>query len=165
MANIQVSDSRMYALVSLFDLHTRLFLRALENIKDGDAHKRLDTKANHIAWLAGSLVQQRHEMANGMGIDKKQAAHELFKDYKGIQDEVKYPSLDSYKKDWEAISPQLRIALCNADDNKLKQEIDMGDQKISFYDLSSFLIYREASMIGQIALWRRLLGYEAMKYD
>ena len=32
------------------------------------------------------------------------------------------------------------------------------------YDLVTFIIYREANCIGQIALWRRLLGYEAMKY-
>jgi len=42
---------------------------------------------------------------------------------------------------------------------------DMGFMKMSYYDMISFTIYREASIIGQIALWRRLLDYPALKYD
>jgi hypothetical protein len=36
--------------------------------------------------------------------------------------------------------------------------------KMAHFDLITFIIYREANIIGQIALWRRLLGKEAMKY-
>jgi hypothetical protein len=35
---------------------------------------------------------------------------------------------------------------------------------MSFYELVSFMIYREANCIGQVALWRRLLGYAALNY-
>jgi hypothetical protein len=42
---------------------------------------------------------------------------------------------------------------------------DMGGMKMTYYELISFTIYREASIIGQLALWRRLLGYPALKYD
>lgn len=66
---------------------------------------RLNTKANHIAWLTGSLVQQRHEIATSLGADRKQAAHELFDNNKGIQDNITYPSLAEFKKDWESITP------------------------------------------------------------
>jgi len=41
----------------------------------------------------------------------------------------------------------------------------MPGETMNFYDLISFLTYREANCIGQIALWRRILGYEAMKYQ
>lgn len=125
---------------------------------------RLNTKANHVAWLAGSLVEQRYEMAKNFGYEKKQAADELFKNNKGIQDDVKYPSLESYKKDWDAVSPVLRDYLSNVTAEKLDATLDMGGMKMTLYELLSFVIYREANCIGQIALWRRLLGYEAMKY-
>jgi hypothetical protein len=40
----------------------------------------------------------------------------------------------------------------------------MPGDSMRFYELVSFMTYREANCIGQIALWRRLLGYDAMKY-
>lgn len=165
MEPITVNDSRMYSLIVLYDMHTRFFKSALDGISDQDAHKRLNTKANHVAWLTGSLVQERHELANAFGIDVKQSAHDFFKDNKGIQDEVTYPSLSVFLKDWESISPVLRDALINTTAEKLDANFEMmPGMTMTYFDLISFIIYREANCIGQIALWRRLLGYEPMKY-
>ncbi len=157
-------SNRMYSLIVLYDMHTTYFANVTEGISDKDAHNRLNTKANHVAWLTGSLVQQRFEIAKDLGVDHKQAAHELFKDNKGIQDNITYPSLAEFKKDWETISPQLRDVLSNVTDEKLDSQYPMPEMKMTFFDMISFITYREANIIGQIALWRRLLGYEAMKY-
>jgi len=43
-------------------MHTKFFLSALEGISDKDVSNRMETKANHIGWLTGSLVQQRFEL-------------------------------------------------------------------------------------------------------
>src|ERR1041385_7652750 len=99
--------------ISLFDFHTKLFHNALANIPDKDANNRLGTKANHIAWIAGSLVQARYLLANILGINKTQTSNELFENYKGIQDNVTYPPLDEFRTDWENISPVLKDALVN----------------------------------------------------
>lgn len=155
----------MQSLIVLYDMHTTFFKNVLEGISEKDTHNRLNTKANHIAWLAGSLVEQRYGIAKDIGIDMQQTAHDLFKDNKGIQDNVTYPSLAQYKKDWDTISPVARKAFEEVTDEKLDGEIEMGGMKMTLYDLITFTIYREANCIGQIALWRRLLGYEAMKYD
>ncbi len=161
----KTTSSRMHSLVILYDMHTTFFSSVIEGISDKDTHNRLNTKANHIAWLTGSLVEQRYEIANMLGIDRKQDAHELFKDNKGIQDGVTYPSLAEYKKDWESITPLLREALANVSDEKLDESFEMmPGMKMTYYELINFITYREANCIGQIALWRRLLGYEAMKY-
>ena len=158
-------SNRMFSLIVLHDMHTKLFNNALEGISDLDAHNRLNTKANHIAWLAGSIIHERFEIANSLGVDKKAATGELFKDHKGIQDNITYPSLAEYKKDWELISPLLREAYLKVTDEKLDEKFEMmPGMSMSYYDLISFTIYREANIIGQIALWRRLLGYEAIKY-
>ena len=157
----------MHSLVILYDMHTTFFKNAIEGISDTAAHNRLNTKANHVAWLTGSLVQQRFEMAKWLGVERKQAADELFKDNKGIQDDVTYPPLSSFAKDWETISPLLKDAFEKITDEKLDSPFEMPgmeDMKMSYFDMISFVIYREANCIGQIALWRRLLGYEAMKY-
>ena len=158
-------SNRMISLVVLYDLHTTLFYKAIVNISDEDAHSRLQTKANHIAWITGSLVHKRFEMAKQMGIEAPQSPGDLFQNYRGIQEGVTYPSLEAYKKDWAAISPALRAGLVNLTDERLNEPFEMPGMKMKVYDLIAFTIYREASCIGQIALWRRLLGYDALKYD
>ena len=158
-------STKMQSLIDLYDMHTTFFSKVIDGISDKDSQNRLNTKANHVAWLTGSLVQQRFELAKDLGVEEKQAADEFFKDNKGIQDGVSYPPLADFKKDWVMISPILKTALMKVSDEKLDSKIDMGGQTMSRYELISFIIYREANCIGQIALWRRLLGYEAMKYD
>ncbi len=158
-------SSRIESLLVLYDMHTNFFTKAIDGITDKDAQSRLNTKANHIAWLVGSLTEQRYEIVKDTGIDKQQTAHELFREGKGIQDNVTYPLLTDFKKDWETISPVTRKALAEVTDEKLDSQIEMGGMKMPFFDMVAFSIYREANCIGQIALWRRLLGYEAMKYE
>jgi hypothetical protein len=95
----------METFVEIYDYHTKMFINALDDISDKDAQNRLGTKANHIAWIAGSLVYQRQFLANAVGIDVKQTSENLFENNRGIQDNVTYPSLEEYKDDWEKISP------------------------------------------------------------
>ena len=160
-----VSD-RMYSIIVLYDMYTTFFSRAIDGISSNDAHNRLNTKANHIAWITGSLVEGRDEIASILGSKQQQAAHELFKDHKGIQDDVTYPSFQSFEQDWNKISPVLKEILLNITDEKLDSPFEMmPGQTFSIYELITFTVYREASCIGQIALWRRLLDYPAMKYD
>lgn len=164
METITVTDSRIYSIIVLYDMHTTFFNNALDGISDTDAHSRLNTKANHVAWLTGSLVQQRFELANKLEIDEHQDAADLFKNNKGIQEGFTYPSLTDFKKDWERISPVLKEALENVSAEKLDEKFEMmPGMTMSNFDLISFITYREANCIGQIALWRRLLGYDAMK--
>ncbi|WPU94333.1 DinB family protein [Mucilaginibacter sabulilitoris] len=161
----KTASRRTEGLLTLFDMQTTFFARAIEGISAEDTYNRLNTKANHIAWLTGSLVQQRYNMTTETRPELKQTGDELFKDNKGIQDDAKYPTSAEYLKDWEKISPVAREVLLNMDDEKLDSEIDMGFMKMTYYELLSFTIYREASIIGQLALWRRLLNYPALRYD
>ena len=154
-------------LISIYDWHTKLFKNVIDSITDTDAQNRLHTKANHIAWIAGSIVNGRYEMAKFFGIDLQQTSHELFKDNIGIQENVSYPSLDEYRKDWEKINQVLKEALENAKDDKLNSPdpFNMPGGPYTFFDTLVACIDRESYCIGQIGLWRRLLGYEAMKYE
>lgn len=155
----------MGGFLDLFDMQTTFFARAIEGISEEDSHNRLNTQANHMAWLAGAAVQQRYHMTAETNPGLKQTGDELFRDFQGIREDAKYPSMEEYLKDWEKVSPIAREALTSIDDAKLDSEIDMGTMKMTYYELISFTIYREANIIGQLALWRRLLGYPALKYD
>jgi len=164
-SDIQVKDIRIYGFIVLYDMHTEYFRRAIEGITDGAAQSRLDTKANHISWLAGSLVQQRYEFSGYFGNVMQQTSYELFSENKGIKDHFEYPPLLDFLNDWEKITPVLRDRLINLEPSKLDEVVEMGEFKLSYFEWLSFNIYREANVIGQIALWRRLLGYPALKYD
>jgi hypothetical protein len=161
----KTASTRTQGLLALYDLQTPFLERAIEGISKEDFQNRLNTKANHMAWLTGALVQQRFSMVSETHPELKQTGDELFKDNKGIQDDATYPSAAEYLKDWKMISPLGREVLVDITDEKLDSIIDMGFMKMSYYDLITFSLYREASMIGMIALWRRLLNYPAMKYD
>jgi len=166
MEQITAKKTALQVLINLYDYHTRLFNNVIVGISDEDANKRLNTKANHIAWITGSLVTVRYDLARMLGINQQQATGELFKDNRGIQDNATYPRLAEFKQDWEKISPPLRDALVNLSEDQLNgpDPFEMpGDMKL--FDSIMFLTDRESYCIGQVGLWRRLLGYEAMKYD
>ena len=154
-------------LLVLYDLHSKLFTNVIVDISDKDAHCRLQTKANHIAWLAGSLVHDTYELANAAGITTRQTSHGLFKEHTGIQEGITYPSLTEYKNDWDRITPILRAALLQLSEEQLDSAdpYSMPGHDLTFFDAITFIMDRESYCIGQIGLWRRLLGYEAMKYQ
>src|SRR5688500_4126678 len=101
----KTASTRTLGLVTLFDYQTRFFTKALEGISEDDMHNRLHTQANHPAWLAGSLVNQRLMMTSETGSGLRQKGEELFQNNKGIQDGVRYPTTAQYMADWERITP------------------------------------------------------------
>jgi len=158
------TSSRMYGFIVLYEMQTDFLLRALDGIDQKDAQKRLDTKANHIAWITGSVVHGRYFLAKSFGIDLPSITDELFADNKGIVDDATYPLLEDFIKDWAAVSPKLQEALTQATDEKLEEKLSMPGMEITLFEMISFNSYREANCIGQIALWRRLLNYPGMNY-
>ena len=162
-----LEKTAIHTLVNMYDWHTKLFKNALDGISEEDAQNRLNTKANHIAWIAGSLVYTRYTLANFFDLKVEPQSLELFKDFKGIQDNTTYPALAEFKRDWEQISPLLREALVNASQEKLNgpDPFDMPGENLTFLDSIIGCTDRESYCIGQIGLWRRLLNYDAMKYE
>lgn len=165
MKTINVKDSRIYGLVALYDMHTDFYPKVLDGISDQAANNRLNTKANHMAWLAGSMLQERFELASWFGTKMQQKHHELFRDHQGIKDGTPYPPLEDFVEDWKRISLVLRDILENLSTEKIDSIFEMEGMKMTHFELLSFDVYREANIIGQLVLWRRLLGYPAMKYD
>lgn len=156
------------AFLSLYDYHTKMFYNVLDGISDADAQQRLNTKANHMAWIAGSLVQERYALAALTSDSQlRQTSDDLFKEHQGIKDGVTYPSLDEYRKDWEQISPALRDIIAGYTEEQLEgpDPYEMPGGNYSLFDAITFCLDRESYCIGQLGLWRRLLNYEPMKYE
>lgn len=157
----------MEAFLALYDFHSRLFNNVIDGISEEDAQNRLNTKANHMAWLAGSLVYERFAIANAIGIDARQTSEDLFLNHKGIQDGIPYPPLDELRKDWSTITPLLKATLANLSEEALAgpDPFEMPGGDYTFFDSFTFCLDRESYCIGQLGLWRRLLGYPAMRYN
>ncbi|RZJ77771.1 MAG: hypothetical protein EOO47_15840 [Flavobacterium sp.] len=58
----------------------------------------------------------------------------------------------------------LRDLLLKVGEEELDKILEFPGMSFSVFEMVSFNTYREANTIGQIALWRRLLGYNPMKY-
>lgn len=162
-----LEKTAMHALVNMYDWHTKLFKNSMDSITEEDAQNRLNTKANHIAWIIGSLTYGRYALSKFFNLDIKPQHLELFEDFQGIQDNVNYPPLSAFKTDWDNISPALRDALVNASPEQLNgpDPFEMPGENLTFLDTITACMDRESYCIGQVGLWRRLLGYEAMKYE
>ena len=52
----KTASNRTIALLTLFDYQTGFFAKALDGITEEDMYNRLNTQANHPAWLAGSAA-------------------------------------------------------------------------------------------------------------
>ncbi|HVI45754.1 MAG TPA: hypothetical protein VM802_12840 [Chitinophaga sp.] len=167
METLTSKKPALEAFLSLYDYHSKLFVNSLAGVSEKDAANRLGTKANHIGWIAGSLLYQRFSLASFVGIKDEPEGAELFKDWKGIQDDATYPSPQVYVRDWQRISPILRDAFAGLSEEELNgpDPLKMPGGNYTLFDTIMFCIDRESYCIGQIGLLRRQVGLDAMKYD
>lgn len=163
---IMANQQLITPLLQQYDLHTSLFPNVIVDITDKEAHNRLGTKANHVAWLTCNLVQLRLRLAQVAGLALEPAFNTFLDQFKGIQDDVTYAPLKEYQQHWEKISPVLRERLAGLTAEQLAAKVEvpgMGTQE-PLIDITGFFMYMESYGVGQIALWRRLLGHAAMRY-
>src|SRR5262245_3413028 len=119
METATTKSDLMDLILDYFDSHTRLYHKVLEGISDKDSQDRLGTKANHVAWIAGSLVFWRYVMSNVLGVPSQSRTGTLFENMQGVQDHANYPSLAEFKADWDIIAPILKNALMNLTEDQL----------------------------------------------
>jgi hypothetical protein len=166
MHTIAPAIRRHSPLLWQYRLHTHLFDNVIEGISAEDALRRITPETNHVAWLAGSLVSFRYEMANALGIPQKEAFIELYGNNRPIDDNLQYPSLLSLQDDWHYISPLLLDTVSAIPPPELANRPspfeEMKDNSLA--EVLTFIIDRESYVIGQIGILRKILGYAAMKY-
>lgn len=153
-------------LLDQVNLHTRLFNNVLLDISEKDAANRISNEVNHLLWLSGSMVSVRYLMSNLLGKFLMEPFPELFSNNKAIQDNVDYPSLNEQIKEWEIISKRLKEYLVDSSKEGLLQEsiIKFPMSGNTVFHALTFLVHREAYVLGQMGLLRKAYGYEAMKY-
>lgn len=86
-----------------------------------------------------------------------------------MNEKFDYPSLEKLKENFHTISSLTYQKLLEATDDKLTEKFPLG-MNVPFFEenVLNFIgmcIGREDYLCGQIGLMRKILGYEAMKYD
>ncbi|ATP56284.1 hypothetical protein CPT03_07265 [Pedobacter ginsengisoli] len=152
-----------------YRMHSQMFNNLLDGIKESDALTRIENKTNHFTWMVGNLVNCRYWMAGIVGIEEKDPNESLFKDGKALDENAEYPSLDVLKKEWHKISPILFKKLLSIEETELEQPYELG-MNISYVqenklNMLGMCIDRESYLFGQLGLMRKILGYNAVKYD
>ena len=154
------------ALVTQFDLHTRLFNNVLDGLSDLEANSRTDKKSNNIKWLAGHLTSTRFSLKDAVGFEMKDPYATLFGHGQSLQDNIDYPSIDRIRELWNEISDRVSAGLSRLPEEVLNgpapRRVPIGDD--TFEGMLAFLMHHEAYHIGQMALIRKQLGRSAMKY-
>ena len=155
------------SIVDQLNLQTRLFKNVISGIDDEAAHKKLEGSPNHAVWITGHLVSSRYDLANMIGITDKEPFPELFGNRTGIQQDVKYPSMNVLTKGWDEIGKKLTKRLSEMTDEELDKPLPFAipSANNTILGLAAFISHHEAYSIGQLSIIRRFLGLNAMSYE
>ncbi|TDX87271.1 DinB family protein [Epilithonimonas xixisoli] len=165
----QPNSKKLDIIIPAFRAHSQTFMMVLDGISEEDAKKRIDGKTNHIIWMVGNFLDMRYALGNVLGLDAKNPHSDLFFQGKALDESFSYPSLEELKANFHQISPLVYQKLLDATDEDLDQDFPMG-MGVDFFkentlNFVGMCISREDYISGQIALMRKILGYNAMKYD
>ena len=144
-------------------------LLALDGISEEDALKRIEGKTNHIIWMVGNFLDMRFALGKVLGLEIENPHNDLFFQGKALDEAFDYPKLNELKESFHHISPLVYQKLLEISDEELDKAFPMG-MNIEFFpentlNFVGMCIGREDYLCGQIGLMRKILGYEAMKYD
>ncbi|MBO9620601.1 MAG: DinB family protein [Niabella sp.] len=166
---MEAKSKLVQIVIPAFRMHTQNFNNAIDGIAEADALKRIEGRTNHIAWMAGNLVNCRYWLANILGITDTDPNEQLFKEAKALEAMAVYPTLDALKQQWHIISPKLFARLLKATDEELLADFSfpmmpsfVQQNKLNMVGMG---IDRESYLFGQIGLMRRILDYPGMKYE
>lgn len=159
-------DPRLGPLSAIVALNTRLFHNCLAGVDDALAGRRVTPGCNSLAFLAAHLTDSRHYAC-------KVAGRELANPLSGVlergktQDEVEpLPPLADIARAWDAVSAHLAAVLEGLDADALagKGPRFPGTDGTLLSGLA-FLAQHDSYHVGQMAILRRQLGLDAMKYQ
>jgi len=162
-------SQKLDIIIPAFRGHSQSFLMVLEGISEEDSLKRIEGRTNHIIWMVGNFLDMRYAMGNVLGLTEEFKYKDFFFQGKALDESLAYPSLQDLITDFHRISPLVYQKLLQATDEELNKAFPMG-MNIDFFpeDVLNFVgmcIGREDYLCGQMGLIRRILGYDAMKYD
>lgn len=163
---METATTSLQPLIEAFKLQTRLYRNVTKDISDEHAAAGIGNSTNNIAWITGHLFSTRFMLGTVLGITDREPFPELFERGKGIQEGVKYPTMNELTDGWEEFSEKIIEHLSNMKEDELQAEapVQTPIAENTLRGFITFICHHEAYHIGQISLARRYFGYEAMSY-
>ena len=163
------ASEKLSILVPAYRMHSQSFLNALKDITNDHWLDRNGGRTNHMAWMFGNFVNCRYWLAGLLGSAETDPHEDLFKDAKALNESYSYPGLDELRKSFQHISPIAYQLMLDVSENKLKEPYHMG-MDVPFVEenvqnMIGMCIDREAYLLGQIGLMRKLVGLKAISYE
>lgn len=163
-----IKSNFLRIVIPTFRMHTQLFNNVLEGINETDAKYRVKGNTNHIVWMADNMVNARFWLAKVLNLAEEDPHESLFKDAKALNENYLYPTLDALLVQWHKISPSLLEKLRQMSDEELLLPCLLGMETLfideNYLNAIGMCIDREAYLMGQLGLMRKILGYDAMQY-
>ena len=159
--------SAKHQLLNQYDLHNTLFNNVLVDISEEEAAIRLVPAINNVKWLAGHLVWGQGGLARmgNVPMEIEWIDHYNTQIPHPPGPEVRTPSLEEIKTEWNHFSPLIRQGLENLPDEALNSSIEFPMPAFRTVEgLWTFINHHQAYTIGQIGILRRALDKDAMKY-
>jgi uncharacterized damage-inducible protein DinB len=153
-------------IASALRLHTRLFHNFLEGVDDEAARRRPSGRTNSMAFIALHLVDARHLGARTMGAEARNPFASLLQDAREIDNVVAIPPLTEIRDAWDQVSAALEARLHVLTPEELAapppQPFPADDPTLA--GALAFLVTHDAYHVGQMALPRKFLGFDPMRY-
>jgi len=154
------------SIVEILDLNTRLFRNCLDGADEQAIRARITGSTNSLHFLGCHLVETRFYMSAMAGFAETSPFPELAEVRTIDEMPDPGPSLGDILEAWNYISPLLEARLrgVNEDDLLRESPASFPTRSATVFGAMSFLAQHESYHIGQMALLRKALGFDAMSY-
>lgn len=154
------------SIVEILTLNTRLFRNCLTGTDDRTIRQRITGNTNSLHFLGCHLVEERFFISTLAGVEAPSPFPELASVRTIDQMPEPGPSLHEIVESWDYISSVLPERLVAVEEEKLmsKSQVSFPTSSSSLLGGLTFLMQHESYHIGQMALIRKALGFDAMSY-
>jgi len=159
-------EPQIAAIHRLLRLNSRLFVNCLEGVDDDMARRRVDDRANNVAFIASHVVDARYFLADYLGVKAANPFKELLAGLKSIADFTEFPVIREILVAWHDVSGLLeeRFPRLTAAELAAASPQSFPIDDASVLGGVAFLIQHESYHLGQLGLLRKCLGLEPMSY-
>lgn len=150
----------------ILHLNSKLFYNCLEGITDDQAAVRISDHNNPLNWIAAHTVWARYNICALLGAKIENPYAGLFENFKPIEADVSYGTMEEIKSNWKTSTELLDEALVNSTEEHLLSESPrkFPVQDPTYVGVIAFLCQHESFQIGQMAFLKKYLTKDAMKY-
>ena len=157
-------NPRVAPLIDLYNLNTNLVNKALDNLSDDVAHKRVNDKGSSLHWIIGHIANSRHYLGGQLNAGTVFENSELYNGGTPLKEPSAYHTIAEIKKIFEDVSGKFMTKLAELTDDdinkKLENKLPVKDDtmlgEIAFFSL------HESYHVGQLSYIRRQLGMDGL---